>query len=274
MLVKKIGAEQQNESELLQTSQIIKQKLEKVEDFKYYLDTGNKSIGEKMKQMDLVIIEPIEMQQTYITDAQENGTLVYGYINAMEGDKWNKKLYSKFIEENFYKDENGNRIYFEEWDSYMMDMTSPYYQEVMLEEIQKQVVSKGLDGVFLDTVGNIESILPASEQTEQNEALVEFIKKIKQQYDVSVAQNWGFYTLMNYTAPYVDFIMWEDFSYRVVGEDEWSLKMMEELQKVRKEHGTQVMAVGFTDQEKSRELAGKNGFKFVFNPAGSYYNEW
>ena len=115
---------------------------------------------------------------------------------------------------------------------------------------------------------------PSSEQTKQNKALVEFIKKVKQQHNISVAQNWGFHTLMNYTAPYVDFIMWEDFSYRIVGEDEWSLEMMEELQKVREEHGTQVMAVGFTGQEKSRELAEKNGFKFVFNPAGSYYNEW
>ncbi|KKI90555.1 hypothetical protein WQ54_21750 [Bacillus sp. SA1-12] len=274
LLVKNISIKQQIQSGRSQTSQVIKQKLEKVEEFKYYLDTGNKSIGEQMKQMDLVIIEPIEMQQMYINAAQESGTLVYGYINTMEGDKWNNELYRKFIEEDFYKDKNGDRIYFEEWDSYMMDMTSPHYQEVMLEEIQKQVVSKGLDGVFLDTVGNIDSFLPESEQTEQNEELVKFIKKIKQQNDMSVAQNWGFHTLMNYTAHYVDFIMWEDFSYRVVGKDEWSLEMMKELQKVRKKHGTQVMAVGFTDQEKSRELADKNGFKFVFNPAGSYYNEW
>jgi endo-alpha-1,4-polygalactosaminidase (GH114 family) len=145
-----------------------KQRLEKINNFKYYLDKGNKSIGEKMKQMDLVIIEPIEMQQTYIKDAQKSGTLVYGYINALEGDKWNKELYSKFINEDFYKDENGKPIYFEEWDSYMMDMTSSHYQEIMMEEIQKQVVDKGLEGVFLDTVGNIDSYLPASERTHQN----------------------------------------------------------------------------------------------------------
>lgn len=274
-ILKKPYLEQSMELEVPQTSQVIKQKLEVVDEFKYYLDKGNKTIGKKMKQMDLVIIEPIEMQQTYIISAQESGTLVYGYINAMEGDKWNNELYSQFIEEDFYKDENGNRMYFEEWDSYMMDMTSPHYQEVLLEEIEKQVVSKGLDGVFLDTVGNIDSYVPASEQKEQNKAIQEFTKKIKQQFNgLSVAQNWGFNTLVNYTAPYIDFIMWEDFSYRVVEKDEWALNMIEQLKQVREEYGTQIMAVGFNEHTKSRNLAEKNRFKYVHNSAGSYYNNW
>ncbi|WP_018705582.1 putative glycoside hydrolase [Siminovitchia fordii] len=101
---------------------------------------------------------------------------MYGYINAMEGDKWNKELYHQFKEDDFYKDENGTKIYFEQWDSYMMDMTSFHYQEILMKEIEKQVVQKGLDGVFLDTVGNI-SYLQLHEQQMQNEAIREFMKK-------------------------------------------------------------------------------------------------
>ncbi|WP_338753354.1 endo alpha-1,4 polygalactosaminidase [Bacillus sp. FJAT-52991] len=258
-----------------QTTATIKQRLADVETYKYYLDKGTDTIGEQMKQMDLVIVEPIEMQQKYIDAARSNGTLIYGYINAMEADKWNEEFYSQLTEEDFYKDEHGEKMYFEEWDSYMMDMTSPHYQEILLEEIQKQVVQKGLDGVFLDTVGNIDSYLPEQEQAEQNEAMKAFMQKIKQQYNgLSIAQNWGFHTLANYTAPYIDFIMWEDFSYNVVGEDEWALHMIEQLKQVRNEYGTQVMAVGFDDEEQSRELALKHQFKFLYNPEGSYYNNW
>ncbi len=111
-----------------------------------------------------------------IFQLQRTGTLVYGYINAMEGDKWNKELYHQFKEDDFYKDENGTKIYFEQWDSYMMDMTSFHYQEILMKEIEKQVVQKGLDGVFLDTVGNI-SYLQLHEQQMQNEAIREFMKK-------------------------------------------------------------------------------------------------
>lgn len=131
--------------------------------------------GNQIMQMDLGIVDPIEMQQEYIS-AAANGNIGYGYINAMEGDKWNKELYHQFKEDDFYKDENGTKIYFEQWDSYMMDMTSFHYQEILMKEIEKQVVQKGLDGVFLDTVGNI-SYLQLHEQQMQNEAIREFMKK-------------------------------------------------------------------------------------------------
>lgn len=253
----------------------ISERLAAVKDYKYYLDKGNETIGKEMAKVDLVIVEPIEMQQHYIDQAQSNGTLVYGYINAMEADKWNSELYNQLLEEDFYRDDHGEKMYFSEWDSYLVDMTSAHYQELLLEEIKAQIVQKGLDGVFLDTVGNINSFLPEKEQHAQNEAMLSFIKEIKQQYNgLSIAQNWGFQTLADYTAPYVDFIMWEDFTYGVVGKDEWSLDMMKQLVHIREKFGTQVMTIGFNDEVKSRALAEKYDFKFFFSPAGSYYNTW
>lgn len=253
----------------------IQAKLANVKDYKYYLDQGNDKIGKEMANMDLVIVEPIEMQRKYIDHAQKNGTLIYGYINAMEADKWNSAFYSQLNEADFYKDAHGEKMYFAEWDSYLIDMTSQHYQKLLLEEIQKQIVQKGLDGVFLDTVGNINSYLPEKEQEAQNEAMLSFIKKIKQQYNgLSVAQNWGFQTLADYTAPYIDFIMWENFSYDVVGEDDWALDRMKQLVHIRDKFGTQVMAIGFEDEEKSRALAEKYQFKFFYSPAGSHYNTW
>ncbi|QDQ00957.1 endo alpha-1,4 polygalactosaminidase [Lysinibacillus fusiformis] len=264
-----------NPKQIPRASTSIKEKLAAVKDYKYYLDKGNNTIGKEMQKMDLVIVEPIEMQQQYIEAAQEQGALIYGYINAMEADKWNETLYNQLQEDDFYKDEYGKKMYFDEWDSYLMDMTSAHYQDLLLEEIQKQIVDKGLDGVFLDTVGNIDSFLPPEEQVKQNQAMLTFIKKIKQHYNgLSVAQNWGFQTLANYTAPYIDFIMWENFSYDVVGEDDWSLEKIAQLEHIREKFGTQVMTIGFSNETQSRALAEKHHFKFFYNPAGSYYNSW
>lgn len=264
-----------NVNELPNPSTTIKEKLAAVEDYKYYLDKGNNTIGQEMQKMDLVIVEPIEMQQPYIEAAQEKGTLIFGYINAMEADKWNEAFYQQLQEIDFYKDEYGEKMYFAEWDSYLMDMTSAHYQNLLLQEIQKQIVHKGLDGVFLDTVGNIDSFLPPKEQGQQNQAMLAFIKKIKQQFNgLSVAQNWGFQTLAEFTAHYIDFIMWENFSYDVVGEDDWSLDKMNKLKQLREKFGTQVMTIGFNEETQSRVLAEKHHFKFLYNPAGSYYNSW
>lgn len=263
------------EEKRLKESEEIKGKLAEIEQFNYYLDEGTQAIGEEMKKVDLVIIEPILMQEEYITTAQDNGTLVYGYINAMEADKWNQALYSQLSENDFYKDDKGNKIYFKEWDSYLMDMSSEHYQHILLEEIKAQIINKKLDGVFLDTIGNIDSYLSGNEQKKQNEALTSLVKKIKNEDgNLSIAQNWGFDTLAKYTAPYVDFIMWEDFSYSVVGEDEWALEKMDQLTQIRNRYHTQVVTIAFKDEEKSKQLAKKHGFKFLYHPEGSYYNKW
>ncbi|KOP80980.1 hypothetical protein AMS59_00590 [Lysinibacillus sp. FJAT-14745] len=85
---------------------------------------------------------------------------------------------------------------------------------------------------------------------------------------------WGFQTLADFTAPYIDFVMWENFSYDIVGEDEWSLKMIQQLVQTREKFGKQVMTIGFNDEQKSHALAEKYHFKFFYSPAGSYYNTW
>ena len=97
----------------------------------------------------------------------------------MEADKWNTALYHQLKEEDFYRDKQGEKMYFAEWDSYLTNMTSTHYQDILLAEIKKQIVQKGLDGVFLDTVGNINSYLPEDEQKWQNEAMLSFIQQIK-----------------------------------------------------------------------------------------------
>lgn len=275
LIGKMLNGESAGEETRTNESKGIKGKLAEVEQFNYYLDEGNQAIGEEMKKVDLVIIEPLLMQEKYITAAQDNGTLVYGYINAMEADKWNQALYSQFAKNDFYTDDDGNKMYFEKWDSYLMDMASGHYQHILLEEIKAQITDKKLDGVFLDTVGNIDSYLSGSEQQTQNEALTAFVKKIKKKDgNISIAQNWGFDTLAKYTAPYVDFIMWEDFSYSVVGEDEWALEKIKQLKQIRNRYHTQVVTIAFKDEEKSKQLAKKHGFKYLYHPEGSYYNKW
>ncbi|MDQ0298451.1 endo-alpha-1,4-polygalactosaminidase (GH114 family) [Salibacterium salarium] len=250
--------------------------LNNVSSFKYYLDEGNSSIEDKMKKQDVVIVEPVVMDEAYIQAAQNSGTLVYGYINSMEADKWKEDLYEQFNEDDFFV-ENGKKVYFSEWDSYLMDMTSKHYQDVLLDEVEAEVADKGLDGVFLDTVGNIDSQFEGDPVVlkEQREAMATFMQRIEEKFPrLSISQNWGIDTLVEHTAPYVDFIMWEDFSYSTVNNDAWSEDRMESLKQVRDDYGTEVFTVSFKEKEESRKLAEQHDFKHVHNAEGSYYNTW
>ncbi len=253
------------------------EKLESVKAFKYYLDAGSESILSKMKQQDLVIVEPVVMERKYITEAQESGTLVYGYINSMEADKWNSELIARFKEEAFFHNKNGDRHYIPKWDAYLMDISNRHYQDVLLNEIQRRVINAGLDGVFLDTVGSIEDYHHGDDKVlkQQQKGMELFMKRIKERFpDLSIAQNWGFETLSDYTAPYVDFVMWEQFDYSKISVDSWSQNMIEVLKKIRKQYGIQVMTISFKEEKDSRALAETHGFKNLYHPAGSYYNEW
>lgn len=251
--------------------------LSHVETFRYYLDAGNASILEKMKKKDMVIIEPVEMATSYIQEAQQSGTIIYGYINAMEADKWNKELIKQFNEEAFFHGKNGKRKYIPEWDAYLMDISNQHYQDVLLKEIKKRIVDKELNGVFLDTVGSIEDYHSTNPDVmkKQQESMKGFMQRIKKHFpNLSIAQNWGFDTLEDYTAPYVDFIMWEDFSADHIVKDDWYDEKITQLKRVRDNHKVEIFTISFREQEKSRMIAAKHGFKIFHNPDGSHYNKW
>lgn len=251
--------------------------VEEIENFKFYYSAGSEQIVEKMKQKDLVVVEPLTMQQSYIEEAQQSGTLMYGYISSMEVASWNQDLMGRLREEAYFHNQNGNRHHIAQWDSYLMDITNKHYQNVLLAEIEKQVVDKGLNGVFLDTVGDVEAYHSDRPEVmkEQQKGMEQFMQRVKQRFpELSIAQNWGFNTLENYTAEYVDFFLWENFSASNIEGSEWYANKIDQLNRVQAEHGIEVLTVSYEDKAASKSIAEKNGFKIIHHPAGTYYNQW
>ncbi|ODJ59952.1 endo alpha-1,4 polygalactosaminidase [Brochothrix thermosphacta] len=249
--------------------------LANVSSYRYYLDKETPQMMKKAKNIDMMVIEPLEMNKAAIKKMQKQGTLVFGYVNAMEVDRWNKASYKKMQKEDFYYDKAKKKKYFKEWDSYLVNMTSKHYQELLIKEVQQQVIKKDLDGVFFDTVGNIDDFVPSKQQKAYRAGMVNVLKTLKkQQPKLLIGQNWGFDTLEKATAPYVDFIMWEDFNYTELQQDDWAQQQIKRLERIRQKEHVEVFVVSFKDKQKSEKLAKKHHFKFMYNPKGSYYNEW
>ncbi|QST01833.1 endo alpha-1,4 polygalactosaminidase [Pontibacillus sp. ALD_SL1] len=226
-----------------------------------------------MNRYDLVILEPREVTKKQVSRIRENGTMVLGYVNVMEADEWNREVMDQLkAEDFFYRD--GEKVFFPKWNSYLMDLTSTHYQSILRQDMKAQVIDKGFDGIFLDTVGDIDDQHAQDKDvlTAQRKAYVELLKFVRREYgSIPIIQNWGFGTLADVSAPYVDGIMWERFEYEVV-QDEWSQDRIEELIEIRQTYGVHVFTVSYENEEKSTAYARQHGFIHTYEP--NYYNQW
>ncbi|WP_313122462.1 putative glycoside hydrolase, partial [Exiguobacterium sp.] len=157
------------------------------------------------------------------------------------------------------------------------DITSKHYQAVLMKEVEKQIVQKGLDGVFLDTVGNIDN--EHADQPvvleQQRIGMKNFLKSLKKKHaSLSLIQNWGFGTLKYRTYPYVDGIMWENFNYSTVANDQWSKDRMTDLQKLNQSQDIKTLTISSVQGTKSETLAQKNGFLHMKSNIDLNYNKF
>lgn len=250
-------------------------KVSEVDSFKFYYGSGSSTIVDQMKRFDMMIVDPLSLNPNYLDEVKNADTVVYGYISAMEVANWNTGLMNQLNENDFFHYNSGSRHHFSQWDSYLMNITSKHYQDVLLDEIEEQVVENGLDGVFLDTVGDVEDYIPAGQRAEHQKAMKEFMQRIHERFPgLSVGQNWGFDTLENYTAPYVDFFVWENFSAPNISGNQWYADRIEQLNQIQSQHGVEVLTISYQDKSGSKSIAEENGFKNSFHPGGTYYNQW
>ncbi|WP_233004755.1 endo alpha-1,4 polygalactosaminidase [Exiguobacterium aurantiacum] len=247
--------------------------LDGVKNYQVYYGHPTAAILKDMQNYDLVIIEPLHYTKAQVEQIKARGTKVLGYISVMEVATWNTGLMSKLQSGDFFT-RNGQRVHYSEWDSYLTNIASPHFQGLLLTEIQNQVVAKGIDGVFMDTVGDIdnEHLNNPTVLKQQRDGLVNFLKQARARYgDIAMVQNWGFDTLETSTAPYVDGIMWESFNADTIKSDAWSQNMIKKLQAVDAKHSVKTLTISTRLSADSHKLAKDSGF-IHFHEADAYVN--
>ncbi|UTT43363.1 endo alpha-1,4 polygalactosaminidase [Exiguobacterium aurantiacum] len=247
--------------------------LDGVKNYQVYYGHPTEAILKDMQNYDLVIIEPLHYTKAQVEQIKARGTKVLGYISVMEVATWNTGLMSKLQSGDFFT-RNGQRVHYSEWDSYLTNIASPHFQGLLLTEIQNQVVAKGIDGVFMDTVGDIdnEHLNNPTVLKQQRDGLVNFLKQARARYgDIAMVQNWGFDTLETSTAPYIDGIMWESFNADTIKSDAWSQNMIKKLQAVDAKYSVKTLTISTRQNAESHKLAKDSGF-IHFHEADAYVN--
>lgn len=242
-----------------------------VQDFQIYYGWPSPQKLDELKSHDLVVIAPHAYSEEQIKYIQSSGTLVIGYISVMQLESWNKPFVSNVQESDYYI-QDGKKIYVKQWDTYVMDIRQDHYKQLLTDQVRTDIVSKGMDGVFLDTVDDIDYYLHKrdQEQKEFRTAYTELLMKIKKEDErLLLMQNRGFETFKTASENLIDGVLWESFDYDRLKDSRWGQKWIQYFEEKDK---NQAAAVFSTVPNKSSAQYSEN-FGFVsYLKSGSSYN--
>jgi len=228
-------------------------------DFIIYYDKLNDSIIQKLSNYDVVIIEPRNATKEQILKLKRSGVKVLGYTSIVEQNENNMEYIS--LQDSWFYKPGEDKIREERWQSWYMDIRKKGYQNFLFEQIQLHIVNKELDGVFFDTVGDIDdSNWNEIDKNEMREKYAKFLKRIRKNYkDLEIVQNWGFYTAKNYSYKLIDGLMWEGFSFDLLDQDEWSQNKYKEIEQME----LNFFIVAPSKQERAKCLINNKTYIYV-----------
>lgn len=207
-------------------------KIRVIKDFIIYYGNLDVKTIERLSKYDVVIIEPRNANKNQILSLKEKGTKVYGYLSVVEQNENNLEFVS--LKDDWFYKVNGDAVRNDQWESWYMDLSSDGYRRFLIEQVYLHITDKNLDGVFIDTVGDVEEFsFSENEKTAMINGYIELLKSMKTNYEeVSIIQNWGFNIAKEYSRDYIDGIMWEGFNFTLLIEDEWSKDRFKEIKEM------------------------------------------
>lgn len=184
-----------------------KQRFFEARNFVIYYGHGK---SDMMSVYDLAIVEPAGQTKPSIEELQKSRTLVFAYISITEVPEYDplKSLLRKAD----YLTLNGKIVENETYHTQLVDLRSSNWIGLLLHRIGGYLRTSGYDGLFMDTISNVEwPALPAGVRAEQQAAALELVKRIRKLHpNHLIIQNNGLETLCVETAPYIDGLCWEN----------------------------------------------------------------
>jgi uncharacterized protein (TIGR01370 family) len=198
---------------------------------------------EQLALYDFAIIQPETLTEEEIAVLTENGTLVVAYLSIGEVEPYREWYSDGRLDENWILGENEN------WGSYFIDTRAEGWQTLMLE-LAGEYLEMGFHGIFMDTVDTAE-LYP-----ETAEGMLALIEQLRETYpDALLIQNRGF-TILEESVPWIDAVMFEDFSTGYDFETETYLQfseldveLAEWLQSLHEEYGLVILALDYAAPE-------------------------
>ncbi len=248
--------------------------LDKARDYVlYYGGVGEKEL-EELAGYDVVIIDPQAMggdARRKIAELKKRGCLVIGYLSYMEVAEWHR--YRARVPEKWFLKVDGK--WWTPWgNNYAVDLTEPKCRKLLMELTKSEVADYGCDGVFMDTLADIEHPkLPEAMRQAQLKGLEALMKELRTAYPKFIfVGNWTIQATLPVMAKYADIICWENFQPRFFEPGNEAYVFVTEVRKnldeLQKKHHFKVYALWASpnyyelrdDQKKMAALAGSFGY--------------
>ncbi|WP_052130181.1 putative glycoside hydrolase [Ureibacillus sinduriensis] len=196
----------------------------RVDSFQIFYGQPDQEKLEELKHQDAAIIEPIAFTKKEVSFLQKEDVLLFGYVSLMQLENWNEELKQDIIPSDYWLQE-GERLYVADWDTYVMDIRERHYRDVLMHKISTEIVEKQLDGVFFDTVDDLDYYFrddPAVEKA-MREGYKQLLDDVKSSYpELLIIQNRGFDSYKAVSRRKVDGVLWEAFNKKDIESSDWA----------------------------------------------------
>jgi uncharacterized protein (TIGR01370 family) len=154
---------------------------------------------ERLKTVDLVIIQPDTLDPAQLCELRAGGTQAVAYLSVGEVEPYRAWYSDGRVDPEWILGENTD------WGSYHVHAGRQGWQDLMIA-ITGEYLAQGFDGVFLDTVDTAE-LYPQTAR-----GMVTLITRLRAAYpEALIIQNRGL-AVIDKTAPLIDGLMFEDLS--------------------------------------------------------------
>jgi polysaccharide biosynthesis protein PelA len=242
----------------------------KIKSFQIYYDKIDSQKRQQLLKSDAVIVEPTALSEKDMSTLKAEGIKIFGYVSLMQLENWNEGL-KKHIAGSDYAIQEGQRIYINEYDTYVMDLRESHYRDALLWKIEKYVAGQQLDGIFFDTVDDLDYYFHEDKKTqgEMRQGYQQLLEKIKKTYPkLLIIQNRGFETYQSTSRSKIHGLLWEGFEAEDMQTSEWAKNWLDYFKKEQRFGKVRMLTV-VTDQ-KSYELSEKIKFPAFIRKGDTY----
>jgi uncharacterized protein (TIGR01370 family) len=208
-----------------------------------------------------VIVEADNVKPTELQALHQAGAKVLAYVSIGEvapSRKWYSQVKPEWIL-------GKNRV----WDSEVMDIANPGWQQFVIEQLVAPLAKQGYDGLFMDTLDSFQLLAKTDEARQQQaNALADLLRNIRKEYpQMKLVANRGF-DVMPQIAPLLDAVLaeslyasWDnahqEFKPATPSDTEW---LLQKLKGIQQEFGLEIIILDYlppTQAVEARQLAKK-----------------
>jgi uncharacterized protein (TIGR01370 family) len=203
-----------------------------------------------------VIVEADNVKPDELQALHQAGAKVLAYVSIGEVSA-SRKCYSQ-VKPTWILGKN--RV----WDSEIMDLTNPDWQQFVIQQLVAPLAAQGYDGLFMDTLDSFQLLAKTDEaRLQQANALADLLRKIHQTYpQMAFVANRGF-DVMPQIAPLLDAVLaeslyasWDNahqvFKPSSAQDTEW---LLQKLKGIQRQFGLEIIILDYLPPSQRAEAS-------------------